>query len=85
MRKTYDGWVNGPNQPRHSRPAGLGESALKGALAGMIGGAAMMMAMKLEQKALLPPSAQDTAQAAIPVLAHAVFGVATAGAFQALR
>jgi len=32
----------------------LGEAAVKGALAGMIGGVAMMMAMKMEQKALLP-------------------------------
>lgn len=39
--------------PRARRRAGVGESALKGAVAGMIGGAAMMMAMKIEQKALL--------------------------------
>lgn len=37
---------------------GTGEAALKGAVAGMIGGAAMMMAMKMEQKALLPEHAR---------------------------
>ncbi len=35
-----------------------GEAALKGALAGMIGGAVMMMAMKAEQKLLLPKGQQ---------------------------
>ncbi|HEV2148937.1 MAG TPA: DUF1440 domain-containing protein [Longimicrobiaceae bacterium] len=40
--------------PRTGRRAGIGEAAAKGALAGMIGGAAMMMAMKVEQKAFLP-------------------------------
>ncbi len=36
----------------------LGEAALKGALAGMVGGGAMMMAMKLGQQALLPEGEQ---------------------------
>jgi hypothetical protein len=40
------------HQARHR--AGVGEAAVKGALAGIIGGVAMMMAMKMEQKALLP-------------------------------
>lgn len=40
------------------REASAGEAALKGALAGMIGGAAMMMAMKAEQKLLLPKGQQ---------------------------
>ena len=35
-----------------------GEAALKGALAGLIGGAVMMMAMKAEQKVLLPEGQQ---------------------------
>jgi hypothetical protein len=39
---------------RTRRRPGTGEAALKGALAGLIGGAAMMMAMKIEQKVLLP-------------------------------
>ncbi|CAN5484517.1 hypothetical protein BH24GEM3_BH24GEM3_24110 [soil metagenome] len=43
---------------QHDRPAGLGEAALKGAVAGVLGGAAMMMAMKLGQQALLPEGEQ---------------------------
>ena len=42
----------------YDRPTGLGEAALKGAVAGVLGGAAMMMAMKLGQQALLPEGEQ---------------------------
>lgn len=41
-----------------TREVSRGEAALKGALAGMIGGAAMMMAMKAEEKLLLPKGQQ---------------------------
>jgi hypothetical protein len=48
--------VSPPTQSSHGtrRRTGVGQVAMKGALAGMIGGAAMMVAMKMEQKALLP-------------------------------
>lgn len=45
--------LGGPGHQARRR-VGVGEAALKGAVAGMVGGAAMMMAMKVEQKALLP-------------------------------
>lgn len=60
-RELEDDWHHWGDLPprtasghRTERRAAVGETALKGALAGMIGGAAMMMAMKMEQKALLP-------------------------------
>lgn len=57
MRSTYDDRHDDLHLPRHSgraRRAGVGESARKGALAGLMGGAAMMMDVKVEQKALVP-------------------------------
>ena len=57
-RELDDEWDDLPSlgEPGHQarHHAGVSETALKGALAGMIGGAAMMMTMKMEQKALLP-------------------------------
>lgn len=159
---------------RRRRRTGIADSAVKGAIAGLVGGMAMMMAMKREQRALLPeeertdpppkklvkavaqkqaveigetqamtagmgmhmgysalwgavygvvqnrlrppdllhglvlggllyaanfpewgllprvgalppPSAQEPVQAAIPVMAHAVFGITTAKVFEALH
>lgn len=43
----------GDDPQRHPRLS-LADAAVRGALAGAIGGAAMMVAMKMEQKALLP-------------------------------
>ena len=60
-RELEDDWREWDDLPPQTTPShrprrhsGIGETALKGALAGIIGGAAMMMAMKMEQKALLP-------------------------------
>lgn len=172
--KREEEWEDALPPRRRGRRPGLGESAAKGAIAGLIGGAAMMLAMKAEQKLLLselqqsdpppkrfveavaggqgvslserqamaagmgvhmgysalwgalygvvqerldppellhglvlgglvyavnfpewgllpkvgvlpPPSQQDPREAAVPLIAHAVFGVATARAFDALR
>lgn len=45
---------DGPAARGRRRSSGVPKSALKGAAAGLVGGMAMMMAMKLEQRALLP-------------------------------
>lgn len=54
----WHGWDDlpllGGSGPRTRHRTTVGEAALKGAIAGMIGGVAMMMAMKVEKKALLP-------------------------------
>lgn len=54
MRAHAHEWDDGPARHRGARNPGIAESAVKGAAAGLIGGMAMMMAMKMEQKALLP-------------------------------
>lgn len=57
-RELDDEWREWEDLPSLGAPGpqgpGLGDAAVKGALAGLIGGAAMMMAMKMEQKAVLP-------------------------------
>ena len=78
------------DEPRRGRRGStVGDSVLTGAVAGLIGGAAM----KMEQKALIPeeermdppPSRQDPKRAAVSVLAYMVYGVTTAKAFEALH